>query len=311
MTDSAHHEGGCLCGAVRYHGQLAPDQTATHCFCRMCRKANGGVFVTWVALSSASFSFSHGDPHRFRSSDLAERSFCGTCGGALTFHSIGDPKGPPGVIWAALGSLDRPEEIVPTHHIFAADKPAWLELDDNLPRYPSQLPWIRTQDELARPTVSNDDPVPVSSGKDDTLEGGCLCGAIHYHAIRKSSPPATTCHCSICRKTTGATLFGSADFTVADVTFTGGQPRRYRSSGKAERAFCGTCGCHLTFRFVDDPGDGLSLTIGSMDRPEAIRPTVQLFVADGLPWLRLKGDMTDWPQGRQANTAAQGESPTS
>lgn len=94
---NAMHEGGCLCGEMRYRAEAGPTDTAAHCFCRMCRRANGGTFVTWVEHATESFVFTKGEPTRFRSSDLAERSFCGTCGCQLTFQAIGDPGGVPAV----------------------------------------------------------------------------------------------------------------------------------------------------------------------------------------------------------------------
>jgi hypothetical protein len=157
MASSDIHEGGCLCGAVRYRAVAGENQTVTHCHCRMCRKATGGTFVTWVEFLAKAFEFTKGTPSRFRSSDLSERAFCGACGCQLTFHDVGDPGGFDGDIWVALGSLDRAGDIVPTHHIFNDDKLPWLHLDDDLPRWPDQLPWLLLDGELPTPTVSEDD----------------------------------------------------------------------------------------------------------------------------------------------------------
>ena len=301
MASGDIHEGGCLCGAMRFHAEQDHSRTATHCFCRMCRKANGGTFVTWVAHTAERFAFTSGTPSMFHSSDLAERSFCGTCGGAMTFQAVGDPKGPPQVIWITLGSMDRPGDITPTHHIFTDDKPAWLQVDDELPRFPSQLPWLRTQDELARHTVpdtSYDDPQTGQLGNGDSFEGGCLCGALRYCATVGETPPTGHCHCGMCRKATGATLFSWIEIAAENFAFTRGEPRTFSSSHLAQRNFCETCGCQIAFRFSSDTEDGNEsywVPLGSADQPGLFAPTHQIFIRDRLPWLRLAGELREWP----------------
>lgn len=39
-----HHEGGCLCGAVRYRA-LKPPQRVTICHCKFCQRATGGAYM--------------------------------------------------------------------------------------------------------------------------------------------------------------------------------------------------------------------------------------------------------------------------
>lgn len=82
--------GGCLCGAVRY--SLTGDKTGIDaCHCDMCRRWNGGIgfglslsekVVTWQGADSI---------RRYRSSDWAERGFCGVCGSHL-FYRLTDPE---------------------------------------------------------------------------------------------------------------------------------------------------------------------------------------------------------------------------
>jgi hypothetical protein len=123
----------------------------------MCRKATGGTLVTWAGFPVKDFAFTKGEPARFRSSDLSERAFCGSCGCQLTFYDVGDPGGLDEDIWIALGSLDRADDINPTHHIFTDDQISWLRLDDDLPRWPEQLPWLLQDGQLPQPTVPAND----------------------------------------------------------------------------------------------------------------------------------------------------------
>ena len=301
MANNDIHEGGCLCGAVRYRAVVGESRTVTHCYCRMCRKATGGTFVTWVEFPAKDFVYTTGQPGYFRSSDLAERAFCGSCGCQLTFRAVGDPAGLADDIWVALGGMDRPGDIEPTHHIFTDNQLPGLRLDDDLPRWPSQLPWLRLEDELPRPTVpeeSGENQRTMTMADDGGHEGGCLCGSVRYRGVVDDPKTTSHCHCGMCRKTTGATLVSWIHVLAKDFAFTGGQPERFRSSHIAERTFCGTCGCQFTFRFVGDSEDdsaSLWITLGSTDRPEDFEPVHQIFTDDRLPWLHLGGGLKPWP----------------
>jgi hypothetical protein len=285
------HEGGCLCGAVRYRAVAGESQTVIHCHCRMCRKVSGGTLSTWVEFPVADFVVTKGEPRHFRSSDVAMRTFCGNCGCQLSFHAVANPDGPSRSIWLALGSLDRPGDITPTHHIFTDNQLPRLHIHDDLPRWPGQLPWIRPEDEPPEPTVpeeTGDDQPVVAVGA--AHEGGCLCGSVRYRAAVGAARTATHCHCGMCRRSGGATLVSWIQVPAADFAFTKGQPLRFRSSATAERTFCGTCGCQFTFVFTDNLADhteSVWIILGSTDRPEDFEPANQVFTDDRLPWLRI------------------------
>ena len=301
MANDDIHEGGCHCGAVRYRAVAGESRTVTHCHCRMCRKATGGTFVTWAEFPAKDFVYTKGQPKTFRSSDLAERAFCGRCGCQMTFQAVGDPAGLAEDIWVALGGLDRAGDIVPTHHIFDDDRLSWFGLDDDLPRWPSQLPWLRLEDELPRPTVPEEEAdgrQSTTAADDSVQEGGCLCGSVRYRGIVDDPRTIGHCHCAMCRKTTGATLVSWIHAPAKDFAFTRGEPERFRSSHIAERTFCGTCGCQFSFQFIGDSNDereNLWLTLGSTDRPEDFHAAHQIFSDDRLPWLHLAGGPKPWP----------------
>jgi len=114
-------EGGCLCGAVRY--RISADPLAQSlCHCRSCRLAAGASPVAWLVLPTAGFSFTLGEPIRFKSSSEAERTFCGTCGTALTYR---DSTSLLSVDVTAC-SLDRPAAFVPTREIWVTHRLPWL-----------------------------------------------------------------------------------------------------------------------------------------------------------------------------------------
>ncbi len=51
----ARHEGGCMCGAVRYELDDA-GSVANYCHCRSCRMATGGPVAAFVDLKPGAFS---------------------------------------------------------------------------------------------------------------------------------------------------------------------------------------------------------------------------------------------------------------
>src|SRR5215211_1828093 len=117
-------EGGCFCGRVRYRVAGEPLGSA------ICHS------VAWITFPYRRFSFVHGEPADFRSSDEVSRTFCQSCGTSLTYRHDEEP----GTIDVTTASLDRPEEFPPTRHIWLEDKLAWEGVDDDLARYEQGSP---------------------------------------------------------------------------------------------------------------------------------------------------------------------------
>src|SRR5207244_2767526 len=74
----------------------------------------------------------HLPPHDGR----AVRHLGAACGTALTFRETARP----GSVDVTVGSMDRPDAIVPAAHIWTASQLAWLRLGDDLPRHPGEDP---------------------------------------------------------------------------------------------------------------------------------------------------------------------------
>jgi hypothetical protein len=125
-------EGGCLCGAVRYRLTAAP-VAALYCHCRMCQRAHGAPAIAWLAVPFAAFELTEGSPTAYRSSDHAFRHFCGSCGTPLLCHEADSPK----YMDVSIASLDTPEAVPPTSHIWTDSRVAWFDTADHLPRYPT------------------------------------------------------------------------------------------------------------------------------------------------------------------------------
>ena len=123
--------------------------------------------------------------------------------------------------------------------------------------------------------------MPKTPGK---LAGGCLCGAMRYECATDLSD-VHYCHCRSCQKAFGNVFAVFGSLPVAALSFTQGTPRLYRSTPFAERGFCGTCGTPLTFRYLRS--DWIAISIGSLDRPDKVRPEIHWGIDSRMPWLTM------------------------
>jgi hypothetical protein len=103
-----------------------------------------------------------------------------------------------------------------------------------------------------------------------TTTGGCLCGAVRYEADAQPDH-ASYCHCSLCRRATGAPVAAFARLPSSGFRVTKGEIKHYRSSAFAVRGFCAACGSPLTFQYDAYPAY-VAVAIGSLDRPDGAAP---------------------------------------
>jgi len=105
----------------------------------------------------------------------------------------------------------------------------------------------------------------------ELFTGGCQCGAVRYRATGPVRH-ASICNCRMCQKALGNFMAPFVAFEGV-VEWTRGRPSEFRSSQQVHRGFCAYCGTPLSYRWVDHQP---SLTIGSLDDPDAVMPTVEL-----------------------------------
>jgi hypothetical protein len=129
------------------------------------------------------------------------------------------------------------------------------------------------------------------------LTGGCLCGAVRY---RLAGVPfdAGWCHCRTCQLNSGSPAMAFASVASDDYVIERGAPqiRRYRSSEKAERWFCGQCGTSLLFR--EHAGATHDFSIATLDEPDAVRPAFHIYHDSRIDWAAPADDLPRFPRGR-------------
>ena len=129
------------------------------------------------------------------------------------------------------------------------------------------------------------------------LRGGCYCGRIHYEAA--GTPfHETNCHCSICRRTTGAAFVTWFTVPRSQFRFVCGEPTCFRSTVKGTRRFCPQCGTQLTFRHEDYP-DEIDVTTCSLDDPNGLPPIDHTRTSSKLLWIRLDDQLPEHEESRK------------
>ena len=122
-------------------------------------------------------------------------------------------------------------------------------------------------------------------------KGSCLCGAVRFE-VAGDLPPPDACHCSQCRKHSGH-VFAATNVLRANVTIHGAENLSwYRSSAKARRGFCSTCGSSLLWDPIEK--DWVAIAMGAFAPPTGTHLAKHIFVAD-------KGDYYEIADGLPQN----------
>lgn len=119
----------------------------------------------------------------------------------------------------------------------------------------------------------------------ETTNGSCLCGAVTYEV----HPPYLFfqyCHCSRCRKATGAAHGANMLVKQAQLTWTAGQEltRRFElpEAKYFSTTFCSVCGSSLPW--LSRNGKYYIVPAGTLDQDPGERPTKNIHLDSGAPW---------------------------
>ncbi|HCL64159.1 MAG TPA: aldehyde-activating protein [Rhizobium sp.] len=100
--------------------------------------------------------------------------------------------------------------------------------------------------------------------------GGCQCGAIRFR-VTGELKDSSICHCRMCQKAFGAYYAPLVSTRGAELEWTRGERKTFRSSNFALRGFCADCGTPLTY----EAPDGIAIAAGAFDDPSVLPPVVQ------------------------------------
>lgn len=126
------HEGGCVCGKVRYRTLGAPERVSA-CSCRWCQKRTGSALGISVYFRKERVLFTGAATKTYRLYSDAGRwidsGFCDTCGTTVgwTLEFLPDFQGIAG------GTFDQPTfwyEL--ERYVFTRSKPEWLTIPEGI-----------------------------------------------------------------------------------------------------------------------------------------------------------------------------------
>ena len=127
-----------------------------------------------------------------------------------------------------------------------------------------------------------------------SLAGSCLCGAVRY-AVEDAFVYALNCHCSNCRRATGAAFKPFAGIARDQLRITRGEDDVLIFGGKdACDMHCRRCGS-LLYSVVRD-GAFVHVAMGTLFDEPSIRPSAHIFVASKAPWFSITDDLPQYAE---------------
>jgi len=123
----------------------------------------------------------------------------------------------------------------------------------------------------------------------DEFAGGCLCGDVRFTA-RGGPLRVGICHCLDCRKFHGALFHASAIFPETAVEISG------KVGSYQGRAFCPRCGSSV----FSQSGEEIEINLGSLDTPDQLRPSYELWTIRREGWLPDFPGMVGFDRDREA-----------
>lgn len=125
---------------------------------------------------------------------------------------------------------------------------------------------------------------------DSMITGGCLCAGIRYE-VRGPFLNANYCHCSRCRKHSGAGASAQGRVRRSDFILVSGADliRVFEPADGAVKAFCAVCGSSL-FGGKWPEGAEVSIRLGTVDGNPGIRPQYHTYVGSKAAWEDILDD---------------------
>ena len=144
----------------------------------------------------------------------------------------------------------------------------------------------------------------MTNGLDFPIEGGCTCKAVRYRML---TPPMFVhcCHCRWCQRETGASFALNALIEADRIVVLTGTPQEVNTpsnSGRGQRIWrCPACWVALWSNYAGAGPAVRFVRVGTLDRPDALRPDIHIYTASKQPWVVLSADTPAVPEYYQAS----------
>ena len=131
------------------------------------------------------------------------------------------------------------------------------------------------------------------------IHGSCLCGGVRLELSRLPLR-LLACHCRTCQKFYGSAFGAIAVVAKQAFRYVAGESliRRFRTSARVERTFCGSCGSPLPIVEPWDPLVGVPLAL--LDSELSMSLDAHIFVSERASWFNFSDGVTGhdyWPPG--------------
>lgn len=131
-------QGSCLCGAIAWEFEGAPERVQ-NCHCTRCRRARSAAHATNAFYQAAQIRWVRGqdlvESHALKGAKYFGQAFCRRCG-----STVPRVVAATGRVVVPCGSLDTSPGMRPLGHCFATGKAEWFEITDGLPQYEAYPP---------------------------------------------------------------------------------------------------------------------------------------------------------------------------
>ena len=133
------HEGGCLCGAVRYRVTGDDPKFTAVCHCKFCQKRTGSAFAEAVYFDETAVQIVGAlKTYEYRTDESGrwiKSEFCPNCGTSVTWTIEAFPG------WRAIaqGTLDDPNWIKHQLHAWTRSAQAWMVFPPDMQLCETQL----------------------------------------------------------------------------------------------------------------------------------------------------------------------------
>lgn len=122
--------GRCECGSVRFE-VTGPLRKVVFCHCGQCRRTSGHYVAATACATGDLQTVADEGLRWYRSSEFAERGFCGTCGSSLFWRPDHGKH-----LSIMAGAFGVPTGLSSREHIHVDDASDYYDICDGLPQYP-------------------------------------------------------------------------------------------------------------------------------------------------------------------------------
>lgn len=121
------------------------------------------------------------------------------------------------------------------------------------------------------------------------LKGECLCGAVRF-TVEDAFRYSLNCHCSQCRRATGAAYKPFAGIERSKLKLVAGASGLLRyGEARDHDTRCGACGSFL-YSVVRN-GKYVHVNLGALSGLPSMRPTAHIYVGSKAPWHAITDDL--------------------